>query len=77
MLVRCELTTITELQPGRRVPTRVGYCARCPRCERTEAVKVGPYDGALTEVTGSAHVMGHNHFVLEQDDPFPAGFFLR
>ena len=43
----------------------------------TEAVKVGPYDGALTEVTGSAHVMGHNHWVLEQDDPFPHGFFLR
>lgn len=43
----------------------------------TEAVKVGPYDGARTEVTGSAHIMGHHQWVLENDDPFPTGFFLR
>ena len=54
MLVRCELTTITELQPGRRVPTRVGYCARCPRCERTEAVKVGDVRADLHDLVETA-----------------------
>lgn len=42
-----------------------------------EAVKVGPFDGAITEVTGDAHIMSFNQWVLERDDPFPRGFFLR
>lgn len=43
----------------------------------TAPVKVGDYDGAITEVTGSAHIMGINQWVLEESDPFPQGFFLR
>jgi trans-L-3-hydroxyproline dehydratase len=43
----------------------------------TGAVKIGAFDAALTEVTGSAHIMGYHQFVLEADDPFPGGFFLR
>lgn len=43
----------------------------------TGDVKVGEFDGALTEVTGSAHIMGYNQWVLEENDPFPTGFFLR
>lgn len=42
-----------------------------------EAVRVGPYDGAVTEVSGEAHIMGFHLWVLERDDPFPRGFFLR
>ena len=42
-----------------------------------EAMKVGAFDGAVTEVTGDAHIMSFNHWVLERDDPFPQGFFLR
>ena len=42
-----------------------------------EAVQVGAFDGAVTEVTGDAHIMSFNHWVLERDDPFPQGFFLR
>lgn len=42
-----------------------------------EAVKVGPLDGAITEVSGEAQLMGFNQWVLERDDPFPQGFFLR
>ena len=42
-----------------------------------EAVKVGAFDGAVTEVTGDAHIMSFNQWVLERDDPFPQGFFLR
>jgi proline racemase len=43
----------------------------------TEAVKVGEFDGAITEVTGSAHISGFNQWVLEDSDPFPTGFFFR
>jgi proline racemase len=43
----------------------------------TERVRVGDLDGAITEVTGTAHVSGFNQWVLEDSDPFPTGFFLR
>jgi trans-L-3-hydroxyproline dehydratase len=43
----------------------------------TQATRVGPYDAALTEVTGEANIMGYNQWVLEDSDPFPQGFFLR
>jgi len=42
-----------------------------------EPVKVGEFDGAITEVTGSAHISGFNQWVLEETDPFPTGFFFR
>lgn len=43
----------------------------------TDSVKVGDLDATLTEVTGTAHIMGTNQWVLEDSDPFPTGFFLR
>lgn len=39
--------------------------------------KVGSFAAALTEVTGQAHIMGMNQWLLEDSDPFPDGFFLR
>ena len=39
--------------------------------------KVGEFDAAITEVTGNAHIMSFNQWVLEESDPFPQGFFLR
>lgn len=39
--------------------------------------RVGEFDGALTEVSGHAHIMSTNQWVLEDSDPFPTGFFLR
>jgi proline racemase len=42
-----------------------------------EGTQVGPYPGAITQVTGEAHIMSTNQWVLEQSDPFPNGFFLR
>lgn len=42
-----------------------------------EGVKVGELDGAVTEVTGTAHISGFNQWVLEETDPFPTGFFFR
>ncbi|HEY8606100.1 MAG TPA: trans-3-hydroxy-L-proline dehydratase [Noviherbaspirillum sp.] len=43
----------------------------------TGTTRVGNYDAAITEVTGTAHIAGFNQWVLEDDDPFPSGFFLR
>jgi proline racemase len=34
-------------------------------------------DAVLTEVTGSAHLTGIHHFVLEPDDLLGTGFLLR
>jgi trans-L-3-hydroxyproline dehydratase len=49
----------------------------CFRVRVTGTTKVGEFDAALTEVTGDAHIMGFNQWVLEDSDPFPQGFFLR
>ena len=35
-----------------------------------EKTKVGKYQAVIPEVTGSAHVSGFNHIVLDPDDPF-------
>lgn len=43
----------------------------------TDTLRVGDFDAVITEVTGSAHIMGYNQWVLEDSDPFPSGFFLR
>jgi len=43
----------------------------------TGTTRVGDFDAVFTEVTGSAHVMSTNQWVLEDSDPFPTGFFLR
>jgi trans-L-3-hydroxyproline dehydratase len=42
-----------------------------------EPTQVGALPAAITEVTGEAHVMGFNQWLLEDTDPFPTGFFLR
>lgn len=34
----------------------------------------GDFKGVITEVGGSAHIMGFHQFVLEPDDPLPEGF---
>ncbi|WP_395823353.1 trans-3-hydroxy-L-proline dehydratase [Collimonas sp.] len=49
----------------------------CFRVKVIEVAQVGAFDAAITEVTGNAHIMGFNQWVLEDSDPFPQGFFLR
>ncbi|WP_432662925.1 proline racemase family protein [Wukongibacter baidiensis] len=39
-----------------------------------EETKVGEYDAVVTEVSGTAHIMGFNQLVLDPDDPLPEGF---
>ncbi len=39
-----------------------------------EQTKVGEYDAVVTEVSGTAHIMGFNQLVLDPEDPLPEGF---
>jgi trans-L-3-hydroxyproline dehydratase len=39
-----------------------------------EETKVGHYDAVLTEVSGTAHIMGFTQLVLDPEDPLPEGF---
>ncbi|MEM7038028.1 MAG: proline racemase family protein, partial [Bacteroidota bacterium] len=42
-----------------------------------KTVDYGPHKAVIPEVGGTAHVTGMHTFVLDPDDPFPEGFFLR
>ncbi len=39
-----------------------------------EETKIGDYDAVVTEVSGTAHIMGFNQLVLDPEDPLPEGF---
>jgi trans-L-3-hydroxyproline dehydratase len=39
-----------------------------------EDTKVGEFDAVVTEVSGTAHIMGFNQLVLDPKDPLPEGF---
>ena len=41
-----------------------------------EETTVGPYPAVVPTIRGSAHVTAIHQFVLDPDDPFPAGFYL-
>jgi proline racemase len=41
-----------------------------------EATSVGPYPAVVPEVTGRAWITGTAQYVLDPEDPFPAGFQL-
>jgi proline racemase len=43
----------------------------------TEDARVADIDAVITEVEGSAHISGYNHFVLDERDPLGTGFLLR
>ncbi len=42
---------------------------------RTE--KFGPYQAVIPQVEGEAYITGQHEFVIDPDDPFKHGFFLR
>jgi proline racemase len=42
----------------------------------TEEVDVGGFRAALPEITGSAHIVALNQFVIGSDDPFQYGFTI-
>jgi len=41
-----------------------------------EKTKVGEYPAVVPQISGSAHITGFNHFVLDPDDPFGSEGFL-
>lgn len=41
-----------------------------------ESATVGPYDAVVPTITGRAWITGTAQYVLDPDDPFPAGFLL-
>jgi proline racemase len=38
---------------------------------------VGSFDGVVPEIAGNGALTGMHQFVLDHDDPFPAGFLIR
>lgn len=42
-----------------------------------EEVDFGPFKAVIPEVTGTAHITGQHTFLIDPDDPFKNGFFLR
>lgn len=42
-----------------------------------ESVNVAGYEGIMTEVSGTAHIMGINKLLLDPDDPLKEGFRIR
>jgi proline racemase len=41
-----------------------------------EETKVGPFNAVVPSIRGRAWISGIQQFVLNEDDPFPAGFYL-
>jgi len=42
-----------------------------------EQTRVGPYDAVIPEVEGRAYLTGRHEFLIDPDDPWRNGFFLR
>jgi trans-L-3-hydroxyproline dehydratase len=40
-------------------------------------IDFGPFKGVIPEVKGTAHITGQHEFLIDPDDPFKYGFFLR
>jgi len=46
------------------------------RAKAVEETKVGPYKAIVPTLSGRAYIVGIQQFVLDPEDPFPAGFYL-
>ena len=40
-------------------------------------VEYGPFQAVIPRVTGTAHITGQHQFLIDPQDPFKNGFFLR
>lgn len=40
-------------------------------------LEYGPHDAVIPQVSGTAHIVGKNEFLLDPEDPFIKGFILR
>ncbi len=44
--------------------------------EAVEQTKVGEYKAIVPAISGRAYLTGIQQFVLDPEDPFPAGFYI-
>lgn len=42
-----------------------------------KTVNFGPFEAVIPEVSGNAHIVGMNTFIIDPDDPMKDGFILR
>jgi proline racemase len=49
----------------------------CFRGKFTETLSYGPYEAVIPEISGSAHIVGRNEWLIDPEDPLGYGFFLR
>ena len=42
-----------------------------------QTTQYGPYEAVIPQVEGTAHIVGQCEFVIDPNDPFKYGFFLR
>lgn len=47
------------------------------KARASEVSRVGVYDALTIEITGSAKITGFNHYVIDPDDMFRYGFYLK
>jgi proline racemase len=41
-----------------------------------KVTQIGPYEGVVPSIRGSAWITGFSQFVVDSDDPFPNGFTI-
>ena len=46
------------------------------RARALQNAKVGEFDAIIPQITGSAYITGFNMLLLDEQDPFKAGFVL-
>lgn len=42
-----------------------------------EKIDFGPFDAVIPKVEGTAHITGQHEFIIDPNDPFKYGFFLK
>ncbi len=49
----------------------------CFRVKIGEILPYGEFEAVIPEISGSAHIVGRNEWLIDPDDPLGFGFFLR
>jgi trans-L-3-hydroxyproline dehydratase len=65
-----------DLSPGQPI-TIESILGTCFTVKIVDVVDFGVYRAVIPEVTGSASIIGQNHFYFDPDDPLQKGFIFR
>jgi trans-L-3-hydroxyproline dehydratase len=49
----------------------------CFNVRIADTISYGPYEAVIPEVSGSAHIIGRNEWLIDPEDPLGQGFLLR